>query len=89
MKCPVCEHESGKALLKCAECANVFDRETLEEYEHLDYLLAWLRKQAESLEPAVGQQLKTEAQRRQKHVIQDSVGPGPITIPIIYVLLKN
>ncbi|UCG23800.1 MAG: hypothetical protein JSW55_16945 [Chloroflexota bacterium] len=70
MKCPVCEHETGESLLKCSECANVFDRETMEEYEHLNYLLAWLRDQTESLEPTVSLQLLAEAQRRKKRLVE-------------------
>ncbi|MGW8179990.1 MAG: hypothetical protein ACWGQW_14695 [bacterium] len=64
MKCPVCKYEAGKAQLKCPGCANVFDRNALEEYQHLDYLLAWLDEEAKSLEPAVRQQLGAKAEKR-------------------------
>ncbi|MGD8856673.1 MAG: DUF2157 domain-containing protein, partial [Chloroflexota bacterium] len=68
MKCPVCECETGKPQLKCPECANVFDRQAMEEYRHLDYLLAWLNEQAESIEPPVRRQLGEKADRRLQEV---------------------
>ena len=35
MKCPNCSHVSETALLKCAQCGEVYDRAALERLEHL------------------------------------------------------
>ncbi len=42
MKCPNCEHVSDTALLKCSSCGEMYDRATLEKFQHLEFLRAWL-----------------------------------------------
>lgn len=88
MKCPVCQCETGEPHIKCPECANVFDRGAVEEYGHLDYLLAWLNEQSGSLEPAVRQQLGAKAEKRLEevgqllHIEELTAPPEPVvTIP--------
>jgi hypothetical protein len=49
MKCPNCQHHSETALLKCSACGESYERGALEELQHLEYLLAWLESQADSL----------------------------------------
>ena len=58
MKCPSCDHVSDKALLKCSECNEVFDREGLEKLQNLEYLLGWLEEQADILGPVRYEQLR-------------------------------
>jgi hypothetical protein len=45
MKCPNCDHVSEKALLRCGDCGETYDRDTLERFQHLGYLLDWLDEQ--------------------------------------------
>lgn len=42
MKCPHCNHESGKELVECSQCGAAFERDTVERLGHLEYLLSWL-----------------------------------------------
>jgi hypothetical protein len=49
MKCPNCQHHSETVLLKCSACGESYERGALEELQHLEYLLAWLESQADSL----------------------------------------
>jgi len=70
MKCLVCDHENGKTLLKCSECETAFDRETLEKYEHLVYLLTWLDEQEEELDPVAHRRLNEQASQQQARLCQ-------------------
>src|SRR5262245_1381195 len=48
MKCPNCQHRtSNTALLQCSQCGEAFERNLLEEYEHLEYLSIWLSLRSE------------------------------------------
>lgn len=50
MECPNCHHEaSATALVKCSHCGKAYERQLLEEYEHIGYLLEWLEKHQEEL----------------------------------------
>src|SRR6188474_366333 len=43
MKCPNCQHTTrDTAILQCSECGEAFERNLLEEYQHLEYLTGWL-----------------------------------------------
>ncbi len=48
MKCPNCHHTAETALLKCSACGEVYDRQQLEQFHHLEYLLKWLDEQAKA-----------------------------------------
>jgi len=43
MECPHCKHEAPPAaLVKCSHCGKTYERQLLEEYEHIGYLMQWL-----------------------------------------------
>ena len=42
MQCPVCDHNSDQALLRCGSCESTFERAALLELAHLAYLRNWL-----------------------------------------------
>ena len=52
MKCPDCNHEFGKSLMKCSACGTAVEREVLERFEHLQYLVTWLDDQTSLLDEA-------------------------------------
>ena len=76
MKCPNCDHVSEKALLKCSSCSEVFDRQTLEELRHIDYLLGWLENRREILGAITTTGLVNEA-RAQRGAILARLLPEP------------
>ena len=48
MKCPNCQHTtSDAAILQCSQCGEAFERNLLEEYQHLEYLTKWLATRSE------------------------------------------
>ena len=47
MKCPHCSHVSDSVLLKCRSCGETYHQQTLEEFQHVNYLLDWLEEQRE------------------------------------------
>ena len=48
MKCPNCQHTtSDTAILQCSQCGEAFERNLLEEYQHLEYLTKWLANRSE------------------------------------------
>ena len=48
MECPNCHHQaSPTSLVKCSHCGESFERQILEEYEHLHYLILWLNEHRE------------------------------------------
>src|SRR5512134_2981245 len=48
MKCPNCQHTtSDTAILQCSQCGEAFERNLLEEYQHLEYLTRWLADRPE------------------------------------------
>ena len=48
MKCPNCQHTtSDTAILQCSQCGEAFERNLLEEYQHLEYLSKWLSEQSD------------------------------------------
>ncbi|HEU0295271.1 MAG TPA: hypothetical protein VFR47_21200 [Anaerolineales bacterium] len=48
MKCPNCQHTtSDTAILQCSQCGEAFERNLLEEYQHLEYLSRWLSNRTE------------------------------------------
>jgi hypothetical protein len=61
VKCPHCHHISETATLKCSACGEAYDRATLETFQHLEYLLAWLDEQAPTLGPQTRQRLRDQA----------------------------
>ncbi|HSG45019.1 MAG TPA: hypothetical protein VLA72_17870 [Anaerolineales bacterium] len=48
MECPNCKHAaSNTALLQCSHCGEAFERGPFEEYQHLEYLVEWLKDRSE------------------------------------------
>jgi len=88
MKCPACDHVSEKALLKCSECGNAFDRNSLETLEHIRYLVEWLRGQEPNLSPDAYKGLIREAsvlvkQTRHQLRLEEVIEPAPrVTEPV-------
>ena len=62
MKCPNCDHVSEKALLRCGDCGETYDRATFERFQHLGYLVDWLDEQDQTFGANTILRLKTEAQ---------------------------
>ena len=60
MKCPNCNHVSDKRLLKCSTCGEAYERDTLETFQHLEYLLVWLNERAHTLGPTTHVRLRDE-----------------------------
>jgi len=68
MKCPICEHESEKALKKCSMCESIFDSHGLEELQQANYTLAWLDDQVHLLDPDVLDQLRRQIGAKIKQI---------------------
>ncbi len=50
MECPNCHHQANpSSLVRCSSCGKTFERQILEEYEHIQYLLRWLKAHRESV----------------------------------------
>ncbi len=64
MKCPNCDHVSATALVKCGQCGEAFDRHTLEEFEHIQYLLKYLDGQGGFLGETTLNRLRQNAETR-------------------------
>ncbi|MCP4536760.1 MAG: hypothetical protein GY832_06405 [Chloroflexi bacterium] len=64
MKCPNCKHVSDTALLKCSTCGEAYDRDTLETFQHMEYLLDWLNERARILGPTAHARLRDETLRQ-------------------------
>jgi hypothetical protein len=48
MKCPNCQHTTNDtAILQCSQCGEAFERNLLEEFQHLEYLKNWLSDRSE------------------------------------------
>ncbi len=70
MECPNCKHEaSPTALLKCSHCGKAYERQLLEEYEHIGYLFEWLEKHRSQLGGAVSN-LEDELANREAELEQ-------------------
>jgi hypothetical protein len=76
MKCPHCHHVSDTALLECSACGETYHRATLETFQHLEYLLAWLDEQAPTLGPQTRQRLRNQA-LTQLDAARDALGLPP------------
>ena len=61
MKCPNCEHQSEAEFFECSHCGERYEREPLQIYQHLEYLLEWLEGQAEAVDTATIMALQTTA----------------------------
>jgi hypothetical protein len=79
MKCPSCEHVSETALLKCGECGEVYDRHTLEEFQHVSYLLDWLAEQDVTIDQGTLRRLQESAEAR-RDVLHDILFPPVTTV---------
>lgn len=64
MKCPNCHHVSDTQLLKCSACNKTYDRNTLETFQHLEYLLDWVHQQADTLGPTTHARLRDDVLRQ-------------------------
>lgn len=73
MKCPSCRHVSDTVLLKCGACGQAYDRDRLETFQHLEYLLAWLDERATTLAPGAHERLRDEA-LSQLAAVRDALG---------------
>ncbi len=64
MKCPNCSHDSKSILLKCSSCGEIYQRQTIEEFEHVNYLLEWIDEQREVLGDSLARKLIESVQAR-------------------------
>src|SRR5687768_16154139 len=95
MECPNCKHEAPPAaLVKCSHCGNVYERQLLEEYEHIAYLMQWLDehrtqvgKSAKSLEAELIAR-ETELELQMHLTTSPAEEPQPeaetiVTVPVV------
>ena len=69
MKCPKCGSLSGKALLRCSSCGEVYDRLDFERLQHLEYLLAWLGERSSVIGKSAHHQLLAVALREREAIL--------------------
>ncbi|HSO14069.1 MAG TPA: hypothetical protein VLT51_16960 [Anaerolineales bacterium] len=77
MKCPNCQHTSNETvLLHCSQCGEAYERGPFEEFQHLEYLAAWLSDRSEISLPQKKDLLEAVEKRRNKLLTQ--LLPGEI-----------
>jgi hypothetical protein len=79
MKCPNCNHATrDTALLQCSECGEYFEGGSLEEFQHLKYLIAWLTARTEISDTLKGQLLDLAGKRQE--TLLEQIFPKPKVI---------
>ena len=86
MKCPNCQHTTNDtAILQCSECGEAFERNLLEEYQHLEYLTNWLSNRSEISFSQI-KQLTSSAKKKQDELRVQLIPPveaeRPADVPV-------